>query len=518
MWKQTRAAAISILVTLAIVGAAYAGLGATKTASVLLSGLTLAALYFLLAAGLSLIFGLMDVLNFAHGALFMVGAYVGYSTFGNPRLLLNTLPLVLTLAAGAVIGSLLGQPLRVWERSVRRRASTAGDGAGWRGALLALSTRVPPSAVLAIMGIAIAVWGARGFPLDRLVAFESTATGGAISTVEAQEAVSLTIGRLIRLALAGLLMGPVFARGQRDGQRARAWWRLAGLSAALVVVGVVLLLARDPLEGLLLGLSVDVRFALALVAGAAAGALLGASIETVLIRPFYGQVITQIVLTLGLSFVGVELVQAVWGPEGRPPMTVPTYFAQSCRSDNLIVWLTERCASIDVLGRAFPTYRLFIILVGMIILAGVGLLLRYSRLGMIIRAGVQDSEMVEALGINVRRVFTLVFALGSALAALGGVVAAPFIGVYPEMGGIFQLQGFIAVVIGGMGSYVGTAVGSVLLGLARAFGDALVTSGIPVPWLEQALRATPAVARASTVLIMAVVLLVRPAGIFGQKE
>ncbi len=198
-------------------------------------------------------------------------------------------------------------------------------------------------------------------------------------------------------------------------------------------------------------------------------------------------------------------------------MAVPSLFAQSCRSPHLIAWLTEHCSSIDVLGRAFPTYRLFIIAVGLFILTGVALLLKYSRLGMIVRAGVQDSAMVEALGINVRQVFTAVFALGSALAALGGVVAAPFVGVYPEMGSIFQLQAFIAVVIGGMGSYAGTAVGALALGLARALGDTLVTTGITLPGMEQVLRASPAIARASTVLIMAIVLLVRPSGIFGRK-
>jgi branched-chain amino acid transport system permease protein len=137
---------------------------------------------------------------------------------------------------------------------------------------------------------------------------------------------------------------------------------------------------------------------------------------------------------------------------------------------------------------------------------------------MIIRAGVQDSDMVEAMGINVRRVFTFVFALGSALAALGGVIAAPFLGVYPAMGNVFQLQAFIAVVIGGMGSYLGAAIGTLLLGLARAFGDHFVAAGINVPFLESALKGSPAIAQASTVLIMAIVLLVRPAGIFGKKD
>jgi branched-chain amino acid transport system permease protein len=137
---------------------------------------------------------------------------------------------------------------------------------------------------------------------------------------------------------------------------------------------------------------------------------------------------------------------------------------------------------------------------------------------MIIRAGVQDSEMVQALGINVRQVFTFVFALGSGLAALGGVIAAPFLGVYPAMGSSFLLQAFIAVVIGGMGSYPGAAVGTLLLGLARAFGDHFVASGISLPFIETVAKGSPAIARASTVLIMAIVLLVRPAGIFGRKE
>jgi branched-chain amino acid transport system permease protein len=199
-------------------------------------------------------------------------------------------------------------------------------------------------------------------------------------------------------------------------------------------------------------------------------------------------------------------------------MTPPSLFTEPCRSASLFSWFGEKCRSIDVLGRAFPSYRVFIIFLGVLVFSAVGVLLRRSRIGMIIRAGVQDSEMVQVLGINVRRVFTLVFALGSGLAALGGVIAAPFLGVYPAMGGIFQLQAFIAVVIGGMGSYPGAAVGTLILGIARAFGDHFVASGIELPFLETALRGSPALAKASTVLIMAIVLLVKPAGIFGKKE
>jgi branched-chain amino acid transport system permease protein len=224
-----------------------------------------------------------------------------------------------------------------------------------------------------------------------------------------------------------------------------------------------------------------------------------------------------LVLTLGLSIAFIDVIEGVWGEEGNPPMQPPSFFAESCRSPTLWAWFSENCGSVNVLGRAFPTYRLFIIALGVGVFVAVGVLLRRSRIGMIIRAGVQDSEMVEALGINVRQVFTFVFALGSALAALGGVIAAPFLGVYPAMGNTFQLQAFIAVVIGGMGSYPGAAVGTLLLGLARAFGNYFVAAGINSPFSEAVVRGSPAIAKASTVLIMAIVLLLRPAGIFGKK-
>jgi branched-chain amino acid transport system permease protein len=145
---------------------------------------------------------------------------------------------------------------------------------------------------------------------------------------------------------------------------------------------------------------------------------------------------------------------------------------------------------------------------GVLMLVGLWLLMSRSRLGMIIRAGVQDREMVEALGINVRRVFTLVFSLGAGLAALGGIGAAPFIPVEPGMGDRFMMQGFITVVLGGMGSYSGAAIGALLLGLARAFGD----------YLALRFSLSPAISEASTVIIMAIVLLVRPSGLLGKKE
>jgi branched-chain amino acid transport system permease protein len=136
------------------------------------------------------------------------------------------------------------------------------------------------------------------------------------------------------------------------------------------------------------------------------------------------------------------------------------------------------------------------------------LLMTKSRLGMIIRAGVQDPQMVEALGINVKKVFTVVFAMGVAMAALGGIGAGPFLPIQPQMGDQYLMQGFITVVIGGMGSYVGAFVGALILGMARAFGD----------YFALKLSLSPALAEASTVIIMIIVLLVRPQGLFGKKE
>ncbi len=498
-WKQHRALLITLVISLLFIFLVTRGMEAKVGVSILLSGVTLAALFFLIASGLSLIFGLMDVLNFAHGAIFVLGAFVGLSVFMNPRLLFNTVCLFLALAAGAVIAERFGMYL--WRRIHSRR---------WRQVVWW---------VLLGLTMGILFIGLRGFPIRALNAFNVTAVGGAVATEQAQEPMADMIRRLVILFLGGLPFGIMLAPKERheEGPR-RPLWQTAALAGGLLAIGLAILLVRDPGEQFMLGLSVNVRFGLALLFGALAGGLVGMAIETVFIRPFYGNPVTQLVLTLGLSIVMTDLIEGIWGEEGNPPMQPPTLFTEACKSESLFSWFSEHCRSIDVLGRAFPTYRLFIIAVGVVVFLGVGLLLRRSRLGMIIRAGVQDSEMVEALGINVRRVFTLVFGLGSALASLGGVIAAPFFGVYPAMGAAFLLPAFIAVVIGGMGSYVGAAIGTLLLGLARAFGDHFVAAGINLPFLETTVKGSPAIAKASTVLIMAIVLLVRPAGIFGKKE
>ena len=498
-FKNNRAIIITFVIVVLLVILIAQGLEPKIWVSILLSGVTLAALYFLLASGLSLIFGLMDVLNFAHGAIFVLGAYIGLSVFANPRLFFNTVPFFLTITAGTLLGERFGFFLWRNIHTIRARRFT--------------------QAVMLLMAIGIITFSMRRFPIIALNAFSVTAVGGAVPTAEAQEALSIMIQRVSLVILGGLLLGILAApKEAREVGKQRSIWQVLVFSLLLLAVGYALLLFRDSGELYFLALSPNIRFFLGLLIGALVGALVGVAIEIVLIRPFYGRPVTQLVLTLGLLIVMVDLVELIWGDEGHPPMQPPTLFAESCRSDTITAWFSEHCSSIDVLGRAFPTYRLFIIAVGIIVLLAVGLLLQRTRIGMIIRAGVQDSEMVEALGINVRQVFTFVFALGSGLAALGGVMAAPFLGVYPAMGSVFQLQAFVAVVIGGMGSFAGAAVGTLFLGLARAFGDYFVAAGIDIPLLDLTLKGSPAIAKASSVLIMAIVLLVRPQGIFGKKE
>jgi branched-chain amino acid transport system permease protein len=239
------------------------------------------------------------------------------------------------------------------------------------------------------------------------------------------------------------------------------------------------------------GTPLEVRFVAALLGATLAGALLGGAVERGLLRPLYARPIFQIVLTFGLSTAMVEVVRALYGPAALVPVARPA-----------VLDTTFRLA-----GGQFETYRMFIIAVGFALMVAISLLLQRTRLGIVIRAGVQDREMVEALGINVRRVFTLVFALGTAVAALGGMTAAPFLGASPGLGTEFLLIAVIVIVIGGMSSYEGTAIASVLVGLTRATAEQ-----VSLQYFN-----TPVLASVSILVFMVVVLLVRPNGLFGRE-
>ncbi len=491
-WRENRAllGVLAALILLSIFG--WQTMGQQSFVRTTLSGLTLGALYFMVAAGLTLIFGLMDVLNFAHGTMFMIGAYAGWQFFTNPTFLFGLAPLLAALLAGLAAGPLLQTLAHGWRIPERWQA--------------------PLRNLLVLAALAVGVAGVLGLDimgLAKTARVALTVAGDPLAEASPQEPLARFWQRPALLLLTGALLALANAR---PGNRTQvihpgAVRRGAITLAVLAVLTVVLTLAREAGPVAVLTLNADLRFFLALAVGTLVGAGLGAVVEVSLIRPLYIRPFYQVLVTLGLAFVLKELVQLLWEPLAYQ-MSRPPLFAQPGKAPSILAWFSLRSQTIDIMGVTFPSYRLFIVVLGVAMVIALAVLMKYSRLGMIIRAGVQDREMVEALGINVRQVFTLVFVLGAGLAALGGIGAAPFIPVQPGMGDTFQLQAFITVVLGGMGSYMGAAIGALLLGLARAFGD----------FMALKFQLSPAIAEASTVIIMAIVLLVRPAGLLGKKD
>lgn len=215
------------------------------------------------------------------------------------------------------------------------------------------------------------------------------------------------------------------------------------------------------------------------------GATLGFIIERFIIRPVYGNHVQQILITMGVMLVLNELVKLVWG-------------------SNIIVAPAPSVldGSKTVGGVDLIKYRIIIILIGLVVLAGLVYLLKKTKVGLIVRAGVTNKEMVQSLGINVKKVFTFVFMLGAGLAALGGMLMAPFMNqVYPTMGIEKQLLAFVVVVIGGMGSVTGSAIAGIIVGLTEAY----------------MLYFFPEIALAVNVLLMAIVLLIKPSGLLGER-
>jgi branched-chain amino acid transport system permease protein len=203
-------------------------------------------------------------------------------------------------------------------------------------------------------------------------------------------------------------------------------------------------------------------------------------------------------------------------------MPKPSFFdgtGDGCPATTFADWWTHHCSTILLLdGRVRVYNEILIPLVGLVVLIAVWMLLQRTRLGMVIRAGVQDREMVEALGINVRRVFTMVFALGVGLAALGGILAAPSMGLSNAMGETLFLNALIALAIGGLTNYPGAALGSVLVGLIQQFIIKYGQIGIPIPFTDIIFKPTPPLVPASTVLLMVIILLILPNGLLGKKE
>lgn len=235
----------------------------------------------------------------------------------------------------------------------------------------------------------------------------------------------------------------------------------------------------------------NLRFPVAVLMALLVGAGLGVILERGLLRPLYARPIFQLVLTFGISLVMLELVKFIW-------TTTPYSWTE-------VFGVRENF--FELFGQRFSTYRLFVIGMGIVLIVAIALLLRRTRIGIIIRAGVEDREMVQALGINVRIVFTLVFTLGCAVAALGGAIAAPFLGASTSLGSTFLISAIAVVVLGGMGSYEGSAIGSLMVGLSVAVAqDSAIGTGLSV---------LPSI---TPMLLLILVLLVRPSGLFGNTR
>jgi branched-subunit amino acid ABC-type transport system permease component len=226
------------------------------------------------------------------------------------------------------------------------------------------------------------------------------------------------------------------------------------------------------------------NFWVALLAAPVAVGLIGAVIERSCLRPLYRRgPLDQVLLTFGFIYLFEDLVKWIWGGRIRsiPP---PDLFA----------------GSVTVLGATIPSYRLFVIVFGLVMALLLWLLIERTRLGAIIRAGVFDAEMTAGLGINIQRVFTAVFAFGAALGGLSGVIAGPIQSAYPAMGVTILIPALIVVVVGGLGSLKGSLIGSLIIGQAETFGKA---------WIPDA-------AMLIVYVVMAAIMLVRPQGLFGR--
>lgn len=232
------------------------------------------------------------------------------------------------------------------------------------------------------------------------------------------------------------------------------------------------------------GMSVGLRLLVAVLVALVIGAVIGVIVEVCLIRPLYKHHIQQVLVTVGLSLAAVAVAQAVWSADPKP-VEKPSWMASTT----------------DIAGAHLPNDRMLFIVVALLVFGGIMALLRYTRLGLIIRAGVENRTMVEALGINVQRTFTIVFAMGGAAAALAGVLYSQYAtSVSPAQGGSLLIYAFIVVVIGGMGSLPGTAIAAVAVGLVQQMANYYAASGV---------------GDLSVVLLLAIVLLVRPASLKG---
>lgn len=226
------------------------------------------------------------------------------------------------------------------------------------------------------------------------------------------------------------------------------------------------------------------NFWVCLVAVPVLSGVIGIVVERYLVRPLYGRGIDYpLLLTFGLGYVMVEIVRIVFGKQGLPVNTPEALQG-----------------AVNIFVGPFPLYRLFVIGMAILVLLALWLFIERTSFGLIIRAGARDPMIVRVLGVDISRIWLIVFAIGTGIAGLAGYLAAPLQGVAPEMGTNVLIVAFVVTVVGGMGSLTGAIVAGLLVGIVESMTAFLY----------------PEASKVSMFVIMALVLLIRPMGLFGR--
>nr|WP_229518661.1 branched-chain amino acid ABC transporter permease [Massilia sp. PAMC28688] len=286
----------------------------------------------------------------------------------------------------------------------------------------------------------------------------------------------LAMGMMIFLMASGLTL--VFGLMDVLNFGHGAFVAVGAYAATMVLIPMQ---ASLEVDSLMLNLGV---LALAITVAMVVTALLGWAFERIIIAPVYGQHLKQILITMGGMIVAEQLINVIWGAE-QIPLPLPTALR----------------GAIIVGDAAIEKYRLVAVVIGLVVFVGMSLILNRTKLGLLIRAGVENREMVEAMGYRIRRLFVAVFAAGSALAGLGGVMW----GLYKEtltagIGAEIVVMMFVVIIIGGLGSLGGCFIGALLVAMVGNYAGFLA----------------PKVALVSNIGVMMLILLWRPAGMYSN--
>ena len=230
-------------------------------------------------------------------------------------------------------------------------------------------------------------------------------------------------------------------------------------------------------------LAKGMNFWLAALASAAAMVVIGGAIERLLLRRLAGQELAQVLLTLGLSFIVADLCLMIWTGDPIQPPTPP-----------------QLQGVLQAFGMFFPLYRVAVVGIAVAVAIALWVMIDRTRLGAMIRAGVDDAPIARVMGIRVSQLFTLIFCLGAGLAAFAGVMGAPYLSVYPGLDADMLPLALIVVILGGTGSLLGALVGSFIIGFLYNFGTALF----------------PDLAYVILFLPMVLALVFKPEGLFGR--